>query len=111
MPSERSTALITGSSRGIGQGITKRLADAGFNIILHCRSLSDDLLKTESQLKQAGAEVHCLAFDIADIERHSDMVEAAYDLFGGVDCLVNNAGISVLRRADLLEASPESFDA
>ncbi len=72
MPSERSTALITGSSRGIGQGITKRLADAGFNIILHCRSLSDDLLKTESQLKQAGAEVHCLAFDIADIERHSD---------------------------------------
>jgi NAD(P)-dependent dehydrogenase (short-subunit alcohol dehydrogenase family) len=72
--------------------------------------MSDDLLATESELKQSGADVRCLAFDISEIERHSDRVSAAYDLFGGVDCLVNNAGISVHKRADLLDMSPESFD-
>lgn len=110
MPNNNPTALVTGSSRGIGKGIAIRLADAGYNIILHCRTLSDDLLNTEIELKKTGANVRCLAFDISEIERHADRVDAAYDLFGGVDCLVNNAGISVHKRADLLEMSPESFD-
>ena len=111
MANKLPTAFVTGSSRGIGQDIAVRLAEAGFNIILHCKSMSDALLETESQLTKSGASVKCLAFDISEIERHRNMVAEAYDLFGGVDCLVNNAGISVLKRGDLLELSAESFDA
>ncbi len=104
------TAFITGSSRGIGRGIALRLAQAGFNIVLHCRTMSDDLLETENHLRKSGADVRTLAFDISDIACHEDMAEAVFAKFGGVDCLVNNAGVSVLKRADLLDVSPESFD-
>lgn len=110
MASKRPTAFVTGSSRGIGQGIATRLAEAGFNIVLHGRTESESLLETESRLKKTGAAVRSLAFDISEIERHDEMAGAVYDHFGAVDCLVNNAGISVLRRGDLLEVSPESFD-
>ena len=48
--------------------------------------------------------------DIADLEGHATLVEAAWTAFGGLDCLINNAGISVAKRDDILAASPESYD-
>jgi 3-oxoacyl-[acyl-carrier protein] reductase len=48
--------------------------------------------------------------DVADLEAHAGLVEAAFTAFGRLDCLVNNAGVSALSRGDLLDVSVESYD-
>ncbi len=48
--------------------------------------------------------------DIADLAGHAALVDAAWDAFGPIDCLVNNAGVSVRQRGDMLDVSAESFD-
>lgn len=106
----KKTALITGSSRGIGLGIAKALASSGFNILLNAPAHSDALQEAEQLIAAAGASVKTLVFDIGDVTRHAAFVEQAWNTFGEVHCLVNNAGVSVQKRGDLLDLSVESFD-
>ena len=103
-------ALVTGSSRGIGLAIAERLADAGFSIVLNGKLRSPALEAAEKKLLDLGAKVLTLPFDISDADIHENMLQAVIRHFGRIDCLVNNAGISVNSRGDLLEVSQASFD-
>ena len=85
-------ALITGSSQGIGIALAKGLADAGAEIVLNGRD-AGKLAKAAAVLRDAGATVHELTFDVTD---HA-AVRAAVDAFeaetGPIDILINNAGM------------------
>ncbi len=103
-------ALVTGARRGIGRGIAYALADAGFDIVVN--DVLDDAATRET-LAALGAKGRRAAFapgSIADLPDHARLVDDAFRAFGTVDCLVNNAGIQVKVRGDLLEVTPESFD-
>ncbi len=86
------TALITGSSQGIGFALAKGLAESGAAIVLNGRDKSK-LSKAAEELKAMGATVHELAFDATD----HIAVQTAVDQFeahvGPIDILVNNAGM------------------
>lgn len=91
-------AFVTGSARGIGAGIAQALEQRGFRVV------RNDL---ERPAQAAGPFVQG---DIADLAQHPRMVEEAFAAYGALHCLVNNAGVQVKVRGDLLEATPESFD-
>ena len=103
-------AFVTGARRGIGRGIAYALADAGFDVVVN--DMLDDAATRET-LETIGAKGRRAAFvqgSIAELSAHSKLMEAAFGAFGTVDCLVNNAGIQVKVRGDLLDVTPASFD-
>lgn len=109
-------ALITGASRGIGRGVALELARLGLNLVVNYarneaaarRTAADCLHAAEMEGKSIGLET-CLA-DVALGEHRRRLVECALARFGRIDVLVNNAGVAPTVRADLLDATEESFD-
>jgi 3-oxoacyl-[acyl-carrier protein] reductase len=88
------TVLITGSSRGIGQGIAFAFAKAGCNIILNASKSKEALLEMEKQLARDNIPVLALLGDASDYDTCKKMFQTIEDTFGSVDILINNAGIS-----------------
>ncbi|WP_122423618.1 3-hydroxybutyrate dehydrogenase [Pseudomonas viridiflava] len=84
------TALVTGSTSGIGLGIALELAKAGADVILNGFGETSDVI---SQVEQAGGKVGHHPADVSDPAQIEDMIAYAEREFGGVDILVNNAGI------------------
>jgi len=62
---EKETVLVTGASRGIGRAIAVRLAEDGFNIVVHCRGRLDDAHETAAQVAAAGGVARVLSFDVS----------------------------------------------
>lgn len=86
------TVLITGSSRGIGAATALAFAQAGSRVILNSRHvLSQELV---DQLDRSGAQYDFIQADLADEDEVRQLAIAAWDSFGGIDVLVNNAGIT-----------------
>jgi 3-oxoacyl-[acyl-carrier protein] reductase len=110
MSEQRPVALITGGRRGIGQGIAFALAEAGFDLVINDLERDAEAEATLTGISERGARPSFVAADIADLATHPGLVDAAFAAFGRLDCLVNNAGVSVLSRGDLLDVSPESYD-
>jgi NAD(P)-dependent dehydrogenase (short-subunit alcohol dehydrogenase family) len=111
--SKRPAALVTGAARGIGRACALALGRAGFDIAANDREDSEtrDLLRQlEQELAALGAGCEMFCADIAELATHAGLVRTAAERWGRVDCLVSNAGAGVLRRGDLLEVTPESFD-
>ena len=106
----RSVALITGGSRGIGFGIARELAANGFNVAINGRREPAEVAGAISELEKAGVEAIYLQGDVAELSGHSKMLNEVRARFGRLDVLINNAGIAPNVRADLLDASSESFD-
>ena len=106
----RPVALITGARRSIGKAIALALAGKGFDLALADLSPSDELEQTADEVRSLGANCVTLAADIADIGSHGALLDDAQAALGPLDCLVNNAGVTVLSRGDLLDITPESFD-
>ena len=108
--SNRKVALVTGGSRGIGFGIAKALASSGFNIAINGRRDAAEIEPALNELRKSGVDAMYCQADIAELAEHAPMLNAIRDRFGRLDVLVNNAGVAPSMRADILEATPESFD-
>jgi len=109
-------ALITGGSRGIGRGIALELAKIGFDLVINYagnvraaeQTAKDGVARASQEQMEIRAEI-CQA-DIASSNDRRKLIEFTKDKFGRLDLLVNNAGVAPEVRADVLEASEESFD-
>src|SRR5271156_3129527 len=102
------TAIVTGSSRGIGAAVARRLANDGFSVVVN---YSGDAAEAESvvgDIKQGGGNALSLQADVSDPAAMRRMFDQAAALSGGVDVLVNNAGIMQL--ATISEADDGLFD-
>ncbi|WP_309133492.1 3-ketoacyl-ACP reductase [Cellulomonas sp.] len=104
-------ALVTGGNRGIGLGISRRLVADGFAVsILATREEPTDVLEELREAAGDPALVRYVRGSVADLDDHRRYVDDAVDAWGRLDLLVNNAGVAPSVRADLLEATAESFD-
>jgi NAD(P)-dependent dehydrogenase (short-subunit alcohol dehydrogenase family) len=90
---DRKVALVTGSSRGIGAAIATRLASDGFAVIVNYAGRAEDAEALAARLTQAGASTLALQADVSDPQAVTAMFDRVEAAFGGVDVLVNNAGI------------------
>ena len=110
MSAGRQAALITGSSRGIGLGIATELARRGFDVALNAPEEGDEIDSAVEAVGKLGGDVVKVVGDVSDLQGHAGMLDRAEAAIGPLSTLVNNAGVSVLQRGDLLEASEESYD-
>ncbi len=101
-------AIVTGASRGIGQGIASSLASEGCSLII-CARGSDALEKTASALRERGARVVTLAGDVTSAEGAVRPVEAALTEFGQLDVLVSNVGGN--RRGRFQDTTDDDWEA
>lgn len=85
------TAIIGGSSKGLGKACAIALAREGVNIVL-CARNSDALNQTQKEIESFGVGVLSLSVDMANIDDNKRIVDEAANRFGGVDILVNNSG-------------------
>lgn len=88
------TILVTGSSRGIGRAIALRLARAGYDLVLHCRSRRDEAEAVQAQIEALGQSARILQFDVADRLACSNALEADVEAHGAYYGVVCNAGLT-----------------
>lgn len=103
-------ALVIGANRGIGRGIAIALAQNGFDVLINDLEETADTQVTLDAVQSAGRKARFVAADIGDTSAHRALVEAAFRTFGALHCLVNNAGVQVKMRGDILDVTEESFD-
>ena len=87
------TAIVTGSSSGIGEGITRRFADEGARVVTNSRS-KERAEATAESIRDAGGEAVAAEADVSRKSEVEALVDAAVSEFGSLDVMVNNAGIS-----------------
>jgi NAD(P)-dependent dehydrogenase (short-subunit alcohol dehydrogenase family) len=92
------TAIVTGTSRGLGQYFARALAKAGADLVLTSRN-KDSLLPFANEIKSIGRKAISLSLDVRDQDSIEQMVEAAEAAFGHLEILVNNAGCNVRKPA------------
>ena len=106
----KKTALITGAGRGIGYGIATALANEGVNIAILDLLPEDAVQENMKKLEALGVEViYCRGDVTRTADRQAAMV-AVKEKFGALNILVNNAGVAPKVRADILEATEESYE-
>lgn len=106
----KKTAIVTGSSRGIGYATLRQLGLDGYNVVMVATGPREKNAEAIQQLKAEGITVGYVQANVADHDDRLRIVSETIALFGRIDVLVNNAGVAPLVRADLLEMTEESFD-
>ncbi|MFC3078705.1 SDR family oxidoreductase [Phenylobacterium terrae] len=101
-------AIVTGASRGIGAAIARRLAADGFAVVINYAGGASEAEALAAEIEAAGGRAVTAQADVADPAAVVRMFDGAQAAFGGVDVLVNNAG--VMRLAPLAEADDALFD-
>lgn len=104
------TAIITGGTRGIGLGIARALREEGYQLVLcgvrNAAAVSDLIC----ELSKDDAAVLYVQADVSVAVDRQRLIDATRSRFGGLNLLVNNAGVAPKVRADILEATEESYD-
>lgn len=88
------TILVTGSSRGIGRAIAMNLADAGYDLVLHCRSRREEAEAVQKDIAGKGRAARILQFDISDRTASATALEADVATHGAYYGVVCNAGLT-----------------
>src|SRR5882672_1452178 len=86
-------AIVTGSSRGIGAAIAERLAADGYIVVINYAGRTEEAEALATKIENAGGRALTAQADVGDAQAVARMWDAAEAAFGGVDVLVNNAGI------------------
>ncbi|PJI98639.1 3-oxoacyl-[acyl-carrier protein] reductase [Acidovorax sp. 69] len=94
-PGTGATILVTGSSRGIGRAIALRMAQAGHDIVVHCRSGLDHAHSAVAEIEALGRSARVLQFDVADRAACAAALEADIEAHGAYYGVVCNAGIAM----------------
>jgi 3-oxoacyl-[acyl-carrier protein] reductase len=110
MTERKRVVLVTGGRRGIGLGIARCLARDGLNISICDLPEEKEVQDELAGLHDLGAETLYVQADISDAGAREKIVDAIRDRFDRLDVLVNNAGVAPKDRADILEATEESFE-
>jgi 3-oxoacyl-[acyl-carrier protein] reductase len=109
MSETNKTAIVTGSSRGIGAAVAKRLAKDGFTVVVNYAGNTAEAEALVGQIKGSGGRAVAIQADVSDsaaVRRLFDEAESATG--GGIDVLVNNAGVMLL--TSIAEADDATFD-
>jgi 3-oxoacyl-[acyl-carrier protein] reductase len=106
--SDNKVAIVTGASRGIGAAIAERLAKDGFTVVINYSGNAAPAEQLAARIEQAGGKALTAKADVSDADAVRRMFDAAEAAFGGVDVLVNNAGIMML--SSLTDADDANFD-
>jgi NAD(P)-dependent dehydrogenase (short-subunit alcohol dehydrogenase family) len=86
-------AIVTGAGSGIGQGVARALGAEGMNLVI-CGRRNEPLKETSRLIEEAGGQVTAIQADISQTPDAQRVVNTALEVFGRVDILINNAGIS-----------------
>jgi 3-oxoacyl-[acyl-carrier protein] reductase len=108
--SNRPVSLVTGAGRGIGRAISVELAKLGHAVVINYAGNADAAEECLGLVRAAGGDGFKVRADISSPEERERLVREALTAYGRIDLLVNNAGVAPEVRADLLEASEQSFD-
>ncbi len=110
MADTRKSAIVTGASRGIGRGIALALAKEKFDVVINYARNAAAAEEAATEIEKLGGHAHLVQADVASSGDRQRIVDETIQAFGRIDLLVNNAGVAPDVRADILEASEESFD-
>jgi len=101
------SAIVTGASKGIGEGCARELAALGVQVLLAARNL-DAIEKIAEEIRQSGGSAQAMQCDVASYDSVSALVKACLDRFGGLDILINNAG-QIEPIARLADSDPDQW--
>jgi 3-oxoacyl-[acyl-carrier protein] reductase len=107
MSTSQRVAIVTGASRGIGAAIAKRLASDSFTVVVNYAGSTEAATKVVQEIEHSGGKAITAQADVSDAEQVRRMFDSAEAAFGGVDVLVNNAGIMTL--APIASADDQNF--
>lgn len=110
MPEPRAIAIVTGGARGIGLGISRALAQDGWDLAIGGVRPQADVVDVLTALCAHGGRVHYVQGDVGDTASRVRLVSEVIDTLGTPAALVNNAGRAPRVRADLIDATEESFE-
>ena len=103
-------AIVTGASRGIGRAIALRLAQDGFAVTVNYASRAGDAQEVVDQIAAGGGRARAVQGDVANAADCARLFEATENAFGGVDVLVNNAGVIQPGTTLLADTSDELYE-
>ena len=101
-------AVVTGSSRGIGRAIALRFAEDGYDVAVNYHTSEEAAEAVAAEVRDLGVEAVVVGADVSDPDEATELVESAAEAFGGVDHVVNNAGID--QHVYTEDLDPDDFD-
>lgn len=103
---ENQLSIVTGASKGIGKGISLKLAEEGFDVMLFGRDVVA-LKQTQKLVKEKGVQAEYFAGDVGNVEFVDKSVKEILNKYGKIDILINNAGMGIFR--EVKDASLDDF--
>ncbi|SNZ17108.1 glucose 1-dehydrogenase [Terribacillus aidingensis] len=101
------TAIVTGSSKGIGRAVAERFGSEGMNVVVNYHGDEDGATEAAEKIRQAGGKAIVIQADVSKKEDVQKLLKAAVDEYGSMDVMVNNSGFS--KPAPLHEMDEEDW--